>query len=163
MYHFVSLIAATLLAVNSVSTSDDPTFQINSTCSETTKCWNLSEFAANISQYGINFSSASAAIILDHGKHILAENFIISNMITLNLTSSSSSYANIVCENNTSFHFGDTQNIYILRVHFLECGGNSVDNVTELVLEDATFDGKNSSRSALQLIETIATITDCDN
>ena len=164
MYHFVSLIVATLLAVNAVSTSDDPNFQINSTCSETTECWTLSEFAANISQLQYNyFSNASAAIILDSGKHILAEKLTVSNIITLSLTSSSSSrYANIVRENNTSFHFSNFQNVYISRMHFLECGGNSVENVTELVLKDATFDGKNSGGSALQLIETTATITNCD-
>ena len=163
MYHFISLIATTLLAVNTMSLSDDQNFLINSTCSETTECWNLSEFAANISQIQYNyFSNTSAAIILDPGKHILAKNLTISSIITLNLTSSSSSYAKVVCENNTSFHFSDTENIYISRVHFLECGGNSVENVTELVLKDATFYGKNSSESALQLIETTATITDCD-
>ena len=163
MYHFVSLIAVILLAVDAMSTSDDLNFQINSTCSEITECWTLSEFAASISQLQYNyFSNASTAVILDSGKHILTENFTISDMITLNLTSSGSSYANIVCENNTSFHFSDSQNIYISRVHFLQCGGNSVENVIALLLEDATFDGKNSSGSALQLIETTATITDCD-
>ena len=163
MYHFISLIATTLLAVNTISLSDDQNFLINSTCSETTECWTLSEFAANISQIQYNyFSNASAAIILDPGKHILAENLTISSIITLNLTSSSSSYAKVVCENNTPFHFSDAENIYISSVHFLECGGNSVENVTELVLKDAKFYGNNSSGSALQLIETTATITDCD-
>ena len=167
MYHSISLtnIAMTFLAVSAMTAAGDQNDFIDITCNDSNEtselCWTLSEFAANISQY--NSNNFFNVLLEPAGKHILSTNLTLSNMIEFNLMSSNdSSYAEILCVNDASLHFSDSQEIYIAGVHFHGCGGNSVENVTNFEINDAIFDGNNSNGTALQLTESNAIITDCN-
>ena len=146
-------------AVIIITTCGQEVYMIKSPSSVCTngseKCLTLSEFAANISQY-----NATVTVILDSGTHVLTEDLIISSVVSFNLTSNSS-YAEIMCENNSSLYFNDSQAICITKVNFSGCGGNLVDDVSNFVLEDVRFEGNDGNATALELRQSVAQIIDC--
>ena len=66
--------------------------------------------------------------------------------------------AQIKCTSYSQFHFNESQFIYITNLELIGCGGNQVKYVKNLVIKNTKFKGVESSRTALEMIETTADI-----
>jgi hypothetical protein len=71
---------------------------------------------------------------------------------------SESSTAQINCTVDSSMHFSQSQSIHITNLEFIGCGGNQVIQVKEFLITDTTFEGRENSGTALELIGTTAQI-----
>ena len=71
---------------------------------------------------------------------------------------SESSTARIICTIDTSMHFSQSQCILITNLEFIGCGGNKVEHIKKLLINNTTFEGEGNSGTALELIETTAQI-----
>ena len=126
-------------------------------------CLTLSQFQSNIGSY----LSTNTELIFLAGTHQLTSSLSITNVrnfsMILSGSSSSSATARITCLNYNSVNFGNSENIYIVGMEFVGCGGtsNQVENVGNFVLRDSTFLGQESSGTALELIGTTAQIFNC--
>ena len=116
-------------------------------------CLTLSEFAAR-SNNDVNIT-----LNILPGDHILATNFSLSNAAKLTIFSEGNA-SNIVCESIASFTLEYATLVSIRNVNFMGCGGNTVKNVSEFLLQEVTFRGQSDSGTALTLINTHAEIVD---
>ena len=66
--------------------------------------------------------------------------------------------AQIKCINDSTMHFYQSQCIHITNLEFVGCGNNVVENVANLLVNNATFEGQENSGTALGLIGTTAQI-----
>ena len=69
---------------------------------------------------------------------------------------SENSTAQIKCTSYSHFHFNESQFIYITNLELVGCGGNQVKDVESFVIQNTKFIGVESSRTALEMIETSA-------
>ena len=70
------------------------------------------------------------------------------------------STAQIKCASDSYVSFNQSQCIRITNIEFIGCGGNLVNHVEKLVIEDTKFEGQENSGTALELGDTIAEIVD---
>ena len=132
----------------------------NQSCPTEQNCQHLSEFSANVSNDDDNIDN-NLTIVLVPGRHSLNQNLSFSNMVSLNLYSLMDSSATIVCASSAFLFFEDFEQVYIHNVNFVGCGGNLVRNVDEFILQETTFEGVQSSGTALTVVNTTADIIDC--
>ena len=122
----------------------------------TSSCLTLTEFVTNFS----NLSTPNATIIFGPGVHYLNGSLNVSNSSTFSMTSESAS-AQIRCASHSSMVINWIQNVLITNLEFIGCGGNQLLGVERFVASNIIFMGQGNSRTALQLIETTAQITNC--
>ena len=67
----------------------------------------------------------------------------------------------IRCTSNSNIQFSRLQYTLISNLEFIGCGGNRIENVDELVVEDAIFKGQENSGTALDLTAVAAQIVNC--
>ena len=102
-------------------------------------------------------SSNNITLIFLPGSHNLTENLTFSNIDYI-LIAASNFTAQITCELSTHLAIENVQYTGISDIEFFGCGSNFIRNVAEFVLQDVLFDGHEESSTALQLIETTATL-----
>ena len=115
-------------------------------------CVTLSQLAANAA-----FLSNTTLIFLP-GSHSLSATLNITDIDRVSIITSNST-VEITCELSTGFSIENVQYTLINNLEFIGCGSNYIKNVTEFILQDVVFEGKGESGTALELIETTATIT----
>ena len=137
--------------------SETYNIKANSTDICTSLCPTLSQFVANSS----HLLNSNITLVFNPGIHYLNDNLMLSN--TDILMNSDNSAAQIVCSNLSHFIFNHSQYIHITNLEFIGCGGNRVESVSNLVVQDTIFKGQKDSANgtALELIETIAKIINC--
>ena len=115
-------------------------------------CITLSQLAASTP-----FVSSNTTLIFLPGSHNLTQNLTFSNIDYISIAASNFT-AQITCELSTHFAIENVQYAAINDLEFFGCGSSYIRNVAELVLQDVLFDGHEESSTALQLIETSATL-----
>lgn len=119
-------------------------------------CLTLDQLATNSSDL---FSVNTTAILLP-GKHSLSMNLEVANVTTFTMMSMNVT-GQILCNAFSSLSFHNTRKVHITNVKFFGCGGSQFMNVYEFALTNAIFDGKETSITALELIDTAAQINNC--
>ena len=126
----------------------------NNSCPEQ-PCLTLSEFAANTSSY---FHSNTTLIFLP-GNHSLSSDLIMDYMLSFQLSNIQLPWkVYITCEENSRFDMYLIHSVHISGVEFIGCGGNRIELVGNLLIEDTSFHGQDNSSTALVLVKSIATI-----
>ena len=121
-------------------------------------CLTLSQFAANVSYY---LSPNHTKLIFQSGIHDLDTNItLLMDLETISITSENLT-AQIFCTNHSRLRLSSSQYIHISYVEFIGCGGNQVENVKELVVQDVKFKGQEETETALELINSTAEINNC--
>ena len=116
----------------------------------------LSQFAVNSS----NYLHSNTTIVFLPGTHRLTTvNLTLSNVNRFVMKSNNST-AQIKCTSYSRIHFSQSQYIHITNLEFIGCGGNQIILVERFVVLDVSFKGQNDSKTALEIIETTAKITD---
>ena len=123
---------------------------ISESCSVSNEsCITLNDFATDSDRY-INPTSLNILLLLP-GNHSLQVDLSISSAREISIVSETS----IILCNTTRFKFNHIESVHIRGITFIGCGGNTVQNVDRFILEDSTFQGSLSTRTALVLNETI--------
>ena len=118
-------------------------------------CLSLSQLSVKYRQSTIS----NLTLIFLPGSHILQSELSIKNISELHMSSYSNFLATISCGRLANFSFKGVYLVHISCLKFTGCGGNKVDSVWQLAIEDSTFTGGISSRgAALELVNTNATI-----
>ena len=115
-------------------------------------CITLSQLAASTP-----FISSNITLIFLPGSHNLTQNLTFSNIDYVSIAASNFT-AQITCKLSTRFAIENVQYAGISDLEFFGCGSSFIRNVAEFVLQDVLFDGHEESSTALQLIETSATL-----
>ena len=63
-------------------------------------------------------------------------------------------YTQIVYRNYSHISFNCSQDVSILNLEFIRCGGNQVKDVEKFIVKDTKFDGQNMCSTALEIIKT---------
>ena len=162
-----ALLLMTLLSCTIYNTSSKE-FYITTATSDpcpSEPCLTLSQFAANISIY----LDTSTTLTFQSGNHsldseLLVANIIIFELLTIsNLTSLPCRDTNVIIAQSTRFHLINVSKVNIRGIVFLAFGGNKVESVNQLTIENSTFTGqkRQSNGTALELVATTATIVKC--
>ena len=117
-------------------------------------CLTLSQFAANSSYY---HHSNTMLVFLPGTHYLIKVNLTLSSVDNFAMKSENST-AQIKCTSYSHFHFSESQCIYITNLELIGCGGNLVKDVESFVIQNTKFNGVESSRTALEMIETTAEI-----
>ena len=130
----------------------------NSTDHCISSCLTLTEFVTNFS----NLSTPNATVVFGPGVHYLNGSLNVLNSSTFSMTSENMT-AQIRCASasHSNMVINWTQNVLITNLDFIGCGGNQLLRVERFVASNVMFRGQGNSRTALQLIETTAQITNC--
>ena len=115
-------------------------------------CVTISQFAANSLH-----SITNVILIFLPGRNYLTNNISVSNLTHLSMVSENAT-AQVECAGDYSVSFTNIQQVHITNLEFIGCGGNQMRNVTDFVIQDATFTGNGGSKTALELIRTRARI-----
>ena len=115
-------------------------------------CITLSQLAASTP-----FVSSNITLIFLPGSHNLTENLTFSNIDYISIAANNFA-PQITCELSTHLAIENVQYAGISDLEFFGCGSNFIRNVAEFVLLDVLFHGNEESSTALQLIETTATL-----
>ena len=116
--------------------------------SESETCLTLSQFAAN------RIDSLNTTLILFSGNHSLDVDLSISSLDHFSMYSNTST-ALINCGGSSHIMFPSTQNINIRNVIFVGCTCHITDSIGGLVLSNSRFDGQDTRRTALVLINVV--------
>ena len=117
-------------------------------------CLTLSQFA-NDSSLGSFYTT----LIILQGNHTLDASVNVKNISKLVIHSSSSVPSLVICQDNeTSLRLERIGEVWIRGLKFVGCGNNKVLLVNQLTIEYTTFLGQNCSGTALEIVETNATI-----
>ena len=118
-------------------------------------CLTLSQFAANSSYY----LHSNTTLVFLPGTHYLSKiDLSLSSSVDNFAMKSENSTAEIKCTSYSHFHFSESQFIYITNLELIGCGGNLVKDIESIVIQNTKFKGVESSRTALEMIETTAEI-----
>ena len=124
-------------------------------------CLTLSQFAANTSIY----LDANTTLNFQPGNHSLDSELLIADICDLFIISNLTIVTDtkVMIEQSARFHFMNISNVHIEEVEFRVFGGNKVELVSQLTIENSTFTGRKgqSNRTALELVQTTATIVKC--
>ena len=115
----------------------------------TAPCLTLSEFATRLNDY----LRSNTTLVFLPGKHYLTVNISVSSIDKFSMISESTT-AKIVCGEDSHIHFNYSRYIFMSNLEFVGCGGNSVKQVKEFVVQNAVFKGQNTSNTALEIVET---------
>lgn len=123
-------------------------------------CFSLDELATNIS-----WLDSNTTLIFLSGTHTLSVEFSIINISSLSLLSQSTSLLEqsslksiVTCQLNASFYFHDVIYISISGLKLVSCRLHAV-LIKQLLIKRVTFQGKNDSGTALEIVTTNASIT----
>ena len=133
----------------SVPPSDDPCHL---------SCLTLSQLSVNCT----HILNQNTTLVLQPGSHILPISLSVRDVSFFKLVSEPSGYAHIRCEISSSFTFQNIERLHLMGLKFVRCGENQFVNINEFVLFNVTFNGDQSSGTALELIGTNAQITSCN-
>ena len=115
------------------TTSSNKTISITPTPCEL--CLTLSMLAANTSSY----LSADTTLVFQDGNHSLNSTLSVLNVDNLRLSVNDSvSNANIICSENASLRFTNTNQLWISRLNFFRCS-SSLEFVQQFSLEESTY------------------------
>ena len=89
------------------------------------------------------------------------ESFVMKSENRSNWDVDSAMIIQIRCTSNSNIQFSRLQYILISNLEFIGCGGNRMENVDLLVVEDAIFKGQENSGTALDLTAVAAQIVNC--
>ena len=117
-------------------------------------CLTLSQFAANSTM----ISDSSITLIFLSGNHSLELILSVSNITNLTTLSMSSTLPQIMCHQNEYFTFFNISLVLIQKLIFTGCGDSKVI-ISNITIENSTFQGQNGTKTALTMKGTIATIT----
>ena len=125
-------------------------YTISESCSFSAEsCLTLNDFATDSTRH----LDSSNILVLLPGNHSLHADLSISSASEVSMVPDSSNIL-LIC-NTTRFKFSRIGYVHISGITFIGCGGNTVQNVDRFILEDSTFQGLLSTRTALVLNETI--------
>ena len=138
-----------------IPTQDDPCYA--------DPCLTLADFAVNVSS---NVKS-NTTLFITGGVHNLDTRFLVSNVAEFSILSMKSpqddqSYSNqseIICSESAGFTFSQIDRVYVSGLTFLGCGGNRIEFVDQLVIENADFLGQRFSKTPLIISESNANLT----
>ena len=99
-------------------------------------CLTLSQFAANLSRY----LHSNTTLVFLPGTHYLTVRLTVSNVQYFSVHTENSA-VQIMCINSL-FVFTYSRHINIASIEFIGCAGNRVEHVTEFVLQNTIFRGK---------------------
>ena len=119
-------------------------------------CLTLSQFSQN----STSWLSLNTTLIFLAGNHTLNTKLSISNLSKLFiLTKSTSGGTHIIsCKPRVSFNFENITEVWIEGLKFIGCGSNTFSLIKNFTIDNSTFQGKNNSGTALDIIETSLTI-----
>ena len=128
-------------------------------------CLTLSQFATNTSKY----LDSNTTMIFLPGNHNLDTNLTVAKVESFMILSNSTSmvYAiftfdtKITCKQSTMFKFNSVSHLHISGIEFIRCGGNRIESVGNFALQNSGFYGQRANRTALELVESTATIVSC--
>ena len=120
-------------------------------------CLTLYQFSQNSS----NWLSSDTTLIFLAGNHVLSTDLSISNILNFfMLTDSIPGGAHtITCQHQVSFNFENMTELWMKKLNFVGCGGNTFSSIKNFIVENSTFQGQNNiSSTALDITQTNLTI-----
>ena len=117
-------------------------------------CLTLLQFTANLSHY---LHSITTLVFLPGTHYFSSVSLALSNLNNFAMKSENST-AQIECTSDSHIHFSRLQCIHIANLEFIGCGGNQVKYVKRFAVKNTIFRGQETSKTALELIETTAQI-----
>lgn len=116
-------------------------------------CFTLSQFIED----GMNLLDSNTTLLLLPGNHSLEGNITISSVQYFTIVAPSQS-ASIICSESAYYEFTDIfGDVYIKGINFIGCAGNKV-NCVHLLIEDCSFYGQGSKGSAIEIVDSYASI-----
>ena len=114
-------------------------------------CLTLSQLAGNIGRY---VNSSNTTLYIGEGTHILHESFSVSNVTKFSMTAndSSSDSVNITCNEGANFNLSHISRLHIQGLVFVSCGGNRVEAVDVMTINNSKFLGNNTNGSSLTIV-----------
>ena len=116
-------------------------------------CLTLSQFAANSTM----ISDSSITLIFLSGNHSLNLTMSVSNITNLTMLSVSSTLPQIMCHQGEYFSFFNISQVLIRTLRFIGCGDGKA-TISNITIDKSIFQGRNGTRTALTMKNTIATI-----
>ena len=116
-------------------------------------CLTLSQFAANSTM----ISDSSITLIFLSGNHSLNLTMSVSNITNLTMLSVSSTLPQIMCHQGEYFSFFNISQVLIRSLRFIGCGDDKA-TISNITIDKSIFQGRNGTRTALTMKNTIATI-----
>ena len=145
---FTVLLLLSLSSLGLSGSSSDLTFHIVPTLASPTycdhvHCLTFSQFAGNIGRY----VGSNTTLYIDEGMHVLNESFSVSNVTKFSMTGNdgSSKSVNITCNEGANFKLSSISRVHIQGLVFANCGGNRIEAVDLLTINNSMFVGKNSN------------------
>ena len=122
-------------------------------------CLTLSHLASS-SGYFANDTDLSL-IFLD-GTHNLSHNFSIRNLRSISMEAYSSVDLPVIeCQPYVSFHLANTDNVSLVRLKFVGCGGNMVLYVGHFRVQNSVFAGDEASGTVFDFYASNSDIVNC--
>ena len=117
-------------------------------------CLTLSQLARDSSSL-LSYAS-NATLVFLNGNHTLETKFSVSCINRLHMITNtiSGDAHTISCQNQVSFHLENVTELWMKGLKFIGCGGNTFTRIKNFVMENSTFEGQNSSSTALGILET---------
>lgn len=146
--------------------SSETTIYINPSLSQShpycddDSCQTLSQFAANTNKY-INHVDTRLTLYVFGGNHVLDTSINLTHILEFSLLSTNDSKcrSTVVCNNSANFSLTNITQVRMHGLAFHRCGGNTIQSVSQLNIENSTFCGANDSTTSLTLIESKANLT----
>ena len=124
-------------------------------------CLTLSSFAANTSW----LIELNATLVFLPGNHTLGSDVSVSNISYLSIFPKSSFKGSqnpiIICWRNANFKFDNVEHLLMRNLKFVGCGKNRLYSVSQFLIEGSIFLGINGSGTALEIVDTNASIINC--
>ena len=130
-----------------------------SSCQPVSKCFTLSQFAANSKSY----LAQNTTLLLQPGNHTLDSMLLVSNITNLSMKPMVAGTVNIVCTPSGKLRFRMVLYASIGNMFFTHCVDNSVSNVKYLILSRLAFLGPSitASGTAIHVDNANVTIHQC--
>ena len=121
----------------------------------TPPCLTLSQLASNTSSY----LHSNTTLGFLSGNHTLDSDLTLKYMTLLQLLNTEHTRkVHIICEQSSRFDMYFINSVYMNGLEFIGCGGNSIELVGNLLIEHTSFHGQSNSGTALDIVNTVATI-----
>ena len=124
------------------------------------QCLTLSQFTSNTAEY----LPDETLLKFLPGNHQLDSQLYVTNVSNISMVLSESNFLPttiISCTHPGGFQFIHVEFVVINGLTFIGCGGNKIEFVNQVTIEDSSFLGGDNSETALELVETIASIVRC--
>ena len=104
---------------------------------------------------------SNLTLLILGGSHMLDTGISLSHSLGFSLLSINNSLlrSKIICNNSANFTLNSITQVRMHGVVFHGCGGNTVQSVSQLTIENSTFCGTNNSKTSLIIIESKANLT----